>query len=150
VTQRNLQTLQSASGIEANATTRLWELWNQQTLLDGKVDVKVGHQRLTVLAGVFDGNPAPGAGDPQKLNAHGTNCGVGNGALFIGEVQYALNPPPANPVDAASPELPGTYKLGFWYNTNHFDDQRFDNTGLSLANPASSVCLPAIGRHSAT
>ena len=190
LTQRNLQTLQSATGIEANATTRLWELWYQQALLGGKVDVKVGQQSLdqefivsqtatpfmnatfgwpvlpsvdlpaggpayplsslgvlvrakpsdtvTVLAGVFDGNPAPGLGDPQKLNAHGTNFGLGNGVLFIGEVQYALNPPPANPADAASAGLPGTYKLGFWYNTNHFDDQRFDNTGLSLANPASS------------
>lgn len=191
LTQRNLQTLQTATGIEANATTRLWELWYQQSLLGGKVDVKIGQQSLdqefivsqnatpfmnatfgwpvlpstdlpaggpayplsslgvrvrakpsdtvTVLAGIFDGNPAPGVGDPQKLNAHGTNFGLGNGALFIGEVQYALNPPPANPADAAaSSGLPGTYKLGFWYNTNHFDDQRFDNTGLSLANPAST------------
>ena len=190
LTQRNLRTLQTATGIEANATTRLWELWYQQSLLGGKVDVKIGQQSLdqefivsqnatpfmnatfgwpvlpstdlpaggpayplsslgvrlrgkpsdtvTVLAGIFDGNPAPGIGDPQKLNAHGTNFGLGNGTLFIGEVQYSLNPPPANPADAASPGLPGTYKLGFWYNTNHFDDQRFDNTGLSLANPASS------------
>jgi porin len=190
LTTRNLQVLETASGIEADATTRLWELWYQQTLLGGKMDVKIGQQSLdqefmvsqnatpfvnatfgwqvlpsvdlpaggpayplsslgvrvrakpsdavTVLAGVFDGNPAPGVGDPQKLNAHGTNFGLGNGALFIGEVQYAINPPPANPADAQSSGLPGTYKLGFWYNTNHFADQRFDNTGLSLANPAST------------
>ncbi|SIT45807.1 Carbohydrate-selective porin OprB [Paraburkholderia piptadeniae] len=190
LTTRNLQTLQSASGIEADATTRLWELWYQQTLLGGKMDVKVGQQSLdqefmvsqnatpfmnatfgwpvlpsvdmpaggpayplsslgvrvrakpsdavTVLAGVFDGNPAPGTGDPQKLNAHGTNFGLGNGALFIGEVQYALNQPSDNPADPKPAGLPGTYKLGFWYNTNHFADQRFDNTGLSLANPAST------------
>ncbi|SIT50736.1 Carbohydrate-selective porin OprB [Paraburkholderia piptadeniae] len=190
LTTRNLQTLQSASGIEADATTRLWELWYQQTLFGGKADVKIGQQSLdqefivsqnatpfvnatfgwpvlpsvdmpaggpayplsslgvrlrvkpsdawTVLAGVFDGNPAPGVGDPQKLNAHGTNFGLGNGALFIGEVQYALNPPPASPADAASSGLPGTYKLGFWYNTNHFADQRFDNIGRSLADPAST------------
>jgi porin len=37
------------------------------------------------------------------------NFGLGNGALFIGEVQYALNPPPANPADASSPGLPGTF-----------------------------------------
>ncbi|WP_199540678.1 carbohydrate porin [Paraburkholderia kururiensis] len=191
LTSRNLQTLQSATGIEADATTRLWELWYQQSLLGGKVDVKVGQQSLdqefmstqygntfmnatfgwpvlpssdmpaggpayplsslgvrvraavsdsvTVLAGVFDGNPAgDGTGDAQKLNAHGTNFNLHNGALFIGEVQYAINQPSS---DASAPQpagLPGTYKLGFWYNTQRFDDQRFDNTGLSLANPAST------------
>ncbi|BCG03463.1 porin (plasmid) [Paraburkholderia sp. PGU19] len=192
LTQRNLQTLQPASGIEADATTRLWELWYQQTLFGGKADVKIGQQSLdqefmvsqnavpfinatfgwpalpsvdmpaggpayplaslgarvrvkpsdawTVLAGVFDGNPAgSNTGDPQQQNAHGTNFNLHNGALFIGEVQYALNPPPANPADqTASSGLPGTYKLGFWYNTQHFADQRFDNTGRSLADPAST------------
>ena len=37
-----------------------------------------------------------------------------------------------------SEPLARVYKLGFWYNTQHFADQRFDNTGLSLANPAST------------
>ncbi|MFM0213462.1 carbohydrate porin [Paraburkholderia sediminicola] len=191
LTQRNLQTLQTATGIEANATTRLWELWYQQSLLAGKVDVKIGQQGLdqefmtsqyaitfmnatfgwpvlpstdmpaggpayplsslgvrmratpadswTVLAGVFAGNPAGnGIGDPQKLNAHGTNFNLHDSALFIGEVQYAINQPSANPSDAKPTGLPGTYKLGFWYNTGNFADQQFDNTGLSLANPAST------------
>ena len=191
LTQRNLQTLQTATGIEADSTTRLWELWYQQSLLAGKVDVKIGQQSLdqefmtsqyaatfmnatfgwpvlpsndmpaggpayplsslgvrvratpadswTVLAGVFDGNPAGnGIGDPQKLNAHGTNFNLHDSALFIGEVQYAINQPPANPSDPKPTGLPGTYKLGFWYNTGNFADQQFDNTGLSLANPAST------------
>jgi porin len=94
---------------------------------------------LTVLAGVFDGNPAGSdGGDPQKQNAHGTNFNLHNGALFIGEVQYAINQPPATRSDAQPAGLPGTYKLGVWYNTQRFADQRFDNTGLSLANPAST------------
>src|SRR5690349_575108 len=46
LTQRNLQTLQTASGIEGDASTRLWELWYQQTLLGGKADVKIGQQSL--------------------------------------------------------------------------------------------------------
>lgn len=197
LTQRNLQTLQAASGVEADATTRLWELWYQQTLTGGKMDLKVGQQSIdqefmvsaaampfmnatfgwpvlpsvdmpaggpayplaslgvrlrakpsdtiSVLAGVFDGNPAPGTGDPQKLNAHGTNFSLGNGALFIAEVQYALNPSAGSSADAMSSGLPGIYKLGFWYNTNRFADQRFDNTGLSLANPASTG-IPASHR----
>ncbi|MFC0573928.1 carbohydrate porin [Paraburkholderia solisilvae] len=188
---RNLQTLQFASGIEADATTRLWELWYQQALAGGRVDIKVGEQSVdqefmtseyastfmnatfgwsalpstdlpaggpsyplaspgvriratpspavTVLAGVFGGNPAGnGSGDPQQLNAHGTNFSLRDGALFIGELQYAFNPPPANPDDAQSAGLPGTWKLGFWYDTQSFDDQGLASNGVSLASPASS------------
>ncbi len=191
LSQRNLQTLQSASGIEAEDTTRLWELWYQQSLIGGKVDLKVGQQSLdqefmvsqfatpfvnatfgwpvlpsvdmpaggpayplsslgvrlrarpsdawTVMAGVFDGNPAGSeTGDPQQQNRHGTNFNLRGGALFIGEVQYAINQPAANPSGTQAAGLPGTYKLGFWYNTQKFADQRFDSAGLSLANPASS------------
>ena len=191
LSSRDLQTLQAASGLEANDATRLWELWYQQSLLGGKLDVKVGQQSLdqefmvsqyagtfmnstfgwsalpsfdlpaggpayplsslgvrvratpsdnwTVLAGVFDGNPAGnGVGDPQKLNAHGTNFNLHDSALFIGEVQYALNPAPSDPAAPKPAGLPGTYKLGFWYDTQQFPDQGFDTTGLSLANPASN------------
>ena len=191
LSSRGLQTLQAASGIEANDATRLWELWYQQSLLGGKVDVKVGQQSLdqefmvsqyaatfmnatfgwsvlpsvdlpaggpayplsslgarlrvtpsdnwTVLVGVFDGNPAgDGVGDPQTLNAHGTNFNLHDSALFIGEVQYALNPAPSDPAAAKPTGLPGTYKLGFWYDTQQFPDQGFDTNGLSLANPASN------------
>ena len=43
----NLQTLQTASGIEADRGTRLWELWYEQKLLDeDRLDVKVGQQSL--------------------------------------------------------------------------------------------------------
>ncbi|WP_206997597.1 carbohydrate porin [Trinickia mobilis] len=194
LTSRNLQTIQNATGVEADASTRLWELWYQQSLLGGKVDVKVGQQSLdqefmtsqyagtfmnatfgweivpsadlpgggpayplsslgvrlraqptdaiTVLGGIFDGNPAPGNGDPQKLNSSGTNFNLHNGALVIGEVQYAINQPPSDPSAPKPSGLPGTYKLGFWYNSNHFADQGFDNTGLSLANP-NSTGIPA-------
>jgi porin len=191
LSSRDLQTLQYASGIEADDATRLWELWYQQSLLGGKVDVKVGQQSLdqefmvsqyagmfmnatfgwsvlpsldlpaggpayplsslgarlrvmpsdgwTVLAGVFDGNPAGnGVGDPQELNAHGTNFDLHDSALFIGEVQYSLNPAPSDPAAARPTGLPGTYKLGFWYDTQEFADQGFDTNGLLLANPASN------------
>jgi len=42
----NLHTLQTASGIEADRATRLWELWYQQKFADGQVDVKAGQQSL--------------------------------------------------------------------------------------------------------
>ncbi|KVE26801.1 porin [Burkholderia singularis] len=190
LTQRNLQLLQTATGIEAESTTRLWELWYQQAFAGGRADVKIGQQSLdqefmvsqyastfinatfgwpvlpstdmpaggpayplsslgvrlrvkasdawTVMAGVFDGNPAGGPGDPQQLNRHGTNFNLGNGALFIGELQYALNAPPADSKAPPPAGLPGMYKLGFWYNTERFDDPRYDTNGVPLASPASN------------
>ena len=37
-----------------------------------------------------------------------------------------------------SQSLSGVYKLGFWYDTENFADEEYDNTGLSLANPNST------------
>lgn len=194
LSQYNLGTLNTASGIEADDTTRLWELWYQQSMLDNRFDVKIGQQSLdqefmvstyantfvntmfgwaglpsydmpsggpayplsalgarvrgqitpslTALAGVFDGNPAPGTGDPQRLNGSGTNFNLHNGALYIGELQYAINQPKegqmGDGVGKPSGGLPGTYKIGVWYNNERFADQRIDNTGRSLADPLSS------------
>jgi porin len=43
----NLASLQTASGIEADRSTRLWELWYQQKFLDeDRLDVKIGQQSL--------------------------------------------------------------------------------------------------------
>jgi porin len=175
---------QFVSSAEADANTRLWELWYQQSIGD-KFDVKIGQQSLdqefiisqystafvnstfgwpglaaadlpaggpvyplsslgvrlrlkatdsvTVLGGVFDGNPAPGVGDPQKLNSSGTTFNLHNGAMVIGEVQYAINQPPSNGSTRQSSGLPGTYKLGFWYNSNPFADLRLDQNGMPLA-----------------
>jgi porin len=190
----NLATLQTASGIEAERATRLWELWYDQAFGDA-FDVKLGQQsadtefmtstgsalflntvmgwpalpsydlyaggpayplsslgvraraqptgRITLLAGVFDDNPpgGPFEDDDQLRGAErsGAAFNLNTGALFLAEVQYALNQPVAGdtvrPGEAAG--LPGTYKLGFWYDTAAFPDQRFDARGLSLADPAS-------------
>jgi porin len=43
----DLATLQTASGIEADRATRLWELWYQQKFLEeDRLDIKVGQQSL--------------------------------------------------------------------------------------------------------
>jgi len=43
----NLDTLQTASGIEGDRATRLWELWVQQKFLDeDRLDIKLGQQSL--------------------------------------------------------------------------------------------------------
>lgn len=94
-------------------------------------------QSLTVLGGIFDGNPAPGVGDPYQINPSGTNFQVHNGALMIGELQYSINPAPAAGFSSAQPSgLPGTYKLGFWYDNERFPAPQYA-TGLAFANPTT-------------
>jgi porin len=192
VSADNLDTLQTASGIEADRATRLWELWYQQKLLDqDRLDIKVGQQSLdqefivnqnaalfvntmfgwpmlpsadlpgggpayplsalgvrvrarpvpsvTILAGVFNGSPAPNnIGDPQQQNPSGTSFPVNGGTLAIAELQYAY-PSLGGMVSANGAEpLARVYKIGMWYDTESFADQSIDNTGLALANPYST------------
>jgi porin len=181
-----LGTLNTASGIEAEDTTRLWELWYQQALFDERVDVKIGQQAvdqefltsaysatfintmfgwpalpsydlpsggpayplsalgvrvrakltpsLTALAGVFDGDPV--GNNPN--NRSGTNFNLHDGALFIGELQYAINQEGSSGGTKTPGGLPGTYKVGVWYHSGSFADQRDDTIGRSLASPESS------------
>jgi porin len=95
---------------------------------------------VTALLGVFDDNPPGGPfnADGQLLGSTrwGANVSLRTGALIIGEVQYALNPLDRD--GGTTNGLPGIYKLGAWFDTAPFPDQQFDNTGLSLANPASN------------
>jgi porin len=99
---------------------------------------------ITLLGGVFDDNPPGGPFDDDSQLRGAERAGalfnLNTGALFIAEVQYAINQPSEGDLDTpgTSRGLPGTYKLGMWYDTAKFPDQRFDNTGLSLADPNSS------------
>ncbi|MGH7048339.1 MAG: carbohydrate porin [Stellaceae bacterium] len=94
---------------------------------------------LTGLLAVTNGNPAPNnLGDPQVQNPSGTSFPLNGGALVIGEIQYSY-PAIGVMVTSGQEEVhQGTYKIGFWYNSESFDDLAFDNTGLSLANPLSN------------
>lgn len=94
-------------------------------------------QSLTVLGGIYDANPAPGVGNPYQINSSGTNFELHNGAMMIGELQYSINPDPAagSPSDQPS-GLPGTYKLGFWYNNERFPTAQ-TAPGFAFANPAT-------------
>jgi porin len=204
LSQSNLGTIQTASGIEADDGTRLWELWYQQKFAGDKADIKVGQQSLdqefmvsqyagtfmntmfgwpavpsldmpgggpayplsgvgmrlrikpsdalTVLGGVFAGDPAArdgnsnyplngqGQPDPQLSNANGTNFNTRNGQLYIAELQYAVNQPTVGDTEAAPNShgtsyagLPGTYKLGAWYDTTSFQDpSELDSNGNAV------------------
>jgi porin len=182
LSQLYLDNVQTVSGIAANAGTRLWELWYEQSLLADRLDIKVGQQSLdqefmvsaygsvfvnsafdwpvlaasdmpaggpvyplsalgvrvrakasdamTIMACLFDGNPAGSSeGDPPRNDPSGTRFNLHDGALIIAELQYGLNP---------AGDLPGTYKIGAWYNTGRFSDERYDNAAGSLADPGSN------------
>ena len=92
----------------------------------------VPSESLAVLVGVFNGNPAgPGLGDPQKRDGGGTAFQLNDGTFVIAEVEYGINQ------EDNAPGLAGVFKLGGWYDTLPFADQRVSYTGQSLANPAN-------------
>ena len=96
-----------------------------------------------ILAGVFDDNPGGGAfsDDAQYQDRNGAKFNLNTGALFIAEYQYSINQPAMGQMVSASDKsegLPGTYKIGGWYDTGAFPDQRYGTDGLSLANPDSN------------
>jgi porin len=89
--------------------------------------------QLSLMAAVFNGDPAGrGLGTPQSRDPSGTAFRVNDDAFAIVEAAYALN----QEKDATG--LPGTYRIGGWYHSGQFADQRFDAAGLSLANSARS------------
>src|SRR5579871_2284634 len=86
-------------------------------------------------AAVFSGDPTGhnGSNSPDTGIPSGTVVSFNGGAFLIAEGGYTAN----QDKDAKGP--PMTFKLGGWYHTSdRFQDQRFDDTGLSLANPAST------------
>jgi porin len=111
-------------------------------------------KNVTILAGVFDDNPpgGPFSNDDQirGSEASGTRFNLGTGALIIGEIQYAVNQPVEGDMATVDQAvgLPGIYKLGFWYDTAKFPDQRFDASGVSLATSATGAAANHSGNYS--
>jgi porin len=188
----NLATIQTASGIEADRATRLWELWYDQKFLpEDRADIKIGQQSVdqefivsqnallfvntmfgwpalpsydlpgggpayplsapgirlrwrpvnpvAILFGVYNGSPVSNnAGDPQMRNASGTSFPVKGGTLSFLELQYTSPALGSMVYPGAGAPLGHTYKIGAWYDSEAFDDQRFDADGLPLASAASS------------
>nr|WP_240161392.1 carbohydrate porin [Gluconacetobacter azotocaptans] len=190
ITQDHLGTFNPISGLEADRSTRLFELWYQQSFLSDTLDVKIGQQDLdteflisgygamylnanfgwpmgpsvnlyaggpswplsspavrlryrpshqfTFMFAAADDNP-PGnryntfciqdggnCADPTNQTTNdgsGTRFNMGTGALLMTELQYAINPQPADLSKATKdPGLPGVYKLGGFYDTALFPD----------------------------
>ncbi len=96
----------------------------------------IPNDQTTLLLAVFNGDTAgPGLGDPQRRDPSGTAFRLNDGVFAIGEVQYAIN------AGEDATGLPGTYKLGAWYNSQNFPDQRFRSDRLSLADPFSTAAV---------
>src|SRR5271155_5518716 len=94
---------------------------------------------LTLSAAFFTGNPAPsGPGNPQVRNSSGTNFLIGEGGFMpIAELAYSFDEQPISSTQLSD------VKLGAWYHTGEFPDQRRASSGLSLANPANNG-IPAM------
>ena len=183
----NLMNLQTVSGLEANASIRLWELWYQQNFGD-RFDVKIGEQSLdnefmmsqnagyflnsmmgwpilpsanlpaggpayplaglgvrarahpsdavTIMAGVFNGSPIPlNSPNTPLSNPNGVSFPLNTGVLAIAELQYTFPAATPSGKPAAGGPLPGTYKIGAWWDSEDFDNQQYDNLGVPLASP---------------
>jgi porin len=187
----NLLSIQTASGIESDRATRLWELWYDQKFLgEDRADIKIGLQSVdqefigstnaayfvntmfgwpalpsydlpgggpayplsapgvrlrirpvdavNILVGVYSGSPTNDeTGDPQVKNPSGTTFAT-RGTLTFVELQYAYPAVGSMTYPGAGAPLGHTYKIGAWYDSERFGDERYDGDGLSLSNPASS------------
>jgi porin len=76
---------------------------------------------ITFLTAVFAGDPSGGNCQdlPQVCNRHGTEFTLAGGPLWISEFQYGINQ------GKKAADMPGIYKLGFWYHDHDYPDQRF-------------------------
>jgi porin len=88
---------------------------------------------VTVFGAVFNGNPAaPGAGDPQLRDRHGTAFRVNDDPWFVGQTRFTYD------LNLGFGSAPGSFTPGGWYHTGEFNDQRFASPGLSIADPSGS------------
>jgi len=95
-----------------------------------RIEVNLGGD-TKLRAGIFNGDPSvPGATNAQRANPNGVNFRLRDDPFLIAELEHGYK------LGAAA--LPGRIKLGAWYHTGLFPDQRFDTLGLSLADPATS------------
>lgn len=92
-------------------------------------------EQFSLTAAVFDGDPGDSFGsteNPQKINSSGTRVDFNQGALGIFEAAYKLNQ------EKDSKGLPGTYKLGGYFNTFRTEDRSLrDGDGNAVVHPSN-------------
>ena len=128
----NLSTLQTASGIEADRGTRLWELWYEQKFLEeDRLDLKVGQQSLDqefmssanalYFVNTMFGWPMlpsadlPGGGPAYPLSALGIRASVRpvNGVTLLAGV---FNGNPVKNDNGSDPQLQNSHGTSFPLN----------------------------------
>ncbi len=111
---------------------------------------------FSLLGGVYDDNPpgGPFENDTQTdADKSGALFNLGTGALFIAELDFALDQPSGGDTvlggqssgpgmnsgggSGDSGGLPGVYKIGAWFDTASFPDGRYDDRGGLLGAPGS-------------
>lgn len=100
-----------------------------------RVKLQPASEGVYFQAAVFSGDPTGhnGSNSPSTPLPTGTVVSFTGGAFLIAEAGYAVN----QVKDAKG--APMAFKLGGWYQTSsNFQDQRFDDFGISLASPAST------------
>lgn len=87
---------------------------------------------MTALLGIYGGDPSlPGLYDRRVQTDGGVAFRTNDGALLLAELQRKI-------ALQSGDRLQGTLKIGAWYDTDKFFDQRFDAAGVSLARPGST------------
>jgi porin len=87
-----------------------------------------------ILAGVFNGTPV----DRQGMDPHGVSFPWGGGVLGIVEAQFSYPALGSMVEPGQDADLGWTFRVGAWYDSRSFADQRLDQNGSSLANPMSN------------
>jgi porin len=94
---------------------------------------------VNILVGVFSGSPAPtSVGDPQAADPRGLSFPLDRGVLVITELQFTYPAIGAMVYPGQGAPLGHTWRIGAWYDSESFDDLRFDTAGRSLASAASN------------
>lgn len=92
-------------------------------------------ENVTLLGAVFSGNPAGRncTDIPQKCDLYGTTFSLSGGAFWIGEAQYQVNQ------DKDAKGLAGAYKMGAWYHTASFADERYGIDAFGAVVPLATA-----------
>ena len=91
---------------------------------------------VTLLAGVFNGSPA--SNDGTDTDPAGTSFPLDGGVLAFAEIQYTYPAVGSMVYPGEGAPLGRTYRLGMWYDTESFADQRIGTNGQSLASIGSN------------
>lgn len=128
----NFDTIES-SAFMVNSTWGWPAIWAQNmpgsgptypNAVPGAQFILTPNPEWTFQGAVFNGTPY---GKNVGGNTSGLDFPLGNGVLSFLESAYNLNP------DGADGKMPGTYKLGAWYNSQTFNSLSMANNGQPLA-----------------